>query len=90
MPNSIHDHVHIAFDKWVCRECKSSFFKDGEYWFTYRYRCLWVKEDRVARRLIHIPAEYDTRDIKVYSSYVAIGCWSGLLVLDTGRNSEVA
>ena len=88
---SMHDHVHIS-DKEVrqCLTCKSSPLENGEFWFTTSDNWLWVVEEGVARRLIHIPAEYDTRDIKVYSSYVAIGCWSGLLVLDTGRNSEVA
>ena len=44
----------------------------------------------MATRLIYIPVEYGgIKDIKVYSGYVAIGHWSGWLVLDTGRNSEV-
>ena len=94
MPNSMHDHFHWVQEGvgeiWQCGWCESSLLKNGEYWFVKSDRWLWVVEERVARRLIHIPAEYDTRDIKVYSSYVAIGCWSGLLVLDTGRNSEVA
>ena len=94
MPESIHDHVHMFWGEigeiWKCNWCKSSPLKNGEYWFTGRGRCLWVVEERVARHLIHIPAEYDFYDIKVYSRYVAIGCWNGLLVLDTGRNSEIA
>ena len=92
--NSMHDHVHTSWETiggiWKCSECESSLLNNGEYWFTESDGWLWVVEEGVARRLIHILAEYDTRDIKVYSSYVAIGCWSGLLVLDTGRNSEVA
>ena len=93
MPDSMHDHVHMfpgeVRDKWRCSECESSFL-NGEYWFTESGRWLWVVEERVARRLIHIPTEYGyIYEIKVYSSYVAIGCDSGLLVLDTGRNPEV-
>ena len=92
MPTSTHDHVHMfrgeIGDKWECYECESSLLKNGEYWFTNSDRWLWVVE-RVARRLIHIPAEYAIHDIKAYSCYVAIGHWSGWLVLDTGRNSEV-
>ena len=94
MPNSMHDHVHMFSGKvgeeWECDECESSLLKNGEYWFTVSDRWLWVVEERAARRLIYIPIEYgDIDDIKCYSSYVAIGCWSRLLVLDTGRNPEV-
>ena len=94
MLNSMHDHVHMFRGRvgeiWQCSECKSSLLKNCECWFTESDRWLWVVEDGVARRLIHIPAEYGyIYDIKVYSSYVAIGCDSGLLVLDTGRNPEV-
>ena len=94
MTNSMHDHVHTFRERirgiWKCDECESSLLKNGEYWFTKSDRWLWIVEDRVPRRLIHIPAEYgDINDIKGHSSYVAIGCWRGLLVLDTGRNSEV-
>ena len=90
MPNSLHDHVHMFSGKvgegWKCRECYSS-LRNGGYGFTNGDRWLWVVEERVPRRLIHIPAEYGyIYDIKSYSSYVAIGCDSGLLVLDTGVN----
>ena len=91
-PDSMHDHVHISNEEvGQCETCKSSRLENGEYWFTESDNWLWVVEEGVARRLIHIPAEYNIYDIKGYSSYVAIGCWiwSGLLVLDTGRNSEV-
>ena len=93
MPNSIYDHVHMfqgeVGDKWECGDCESSLLNNGEYWFTESDRWLWIVEERVARRLIHIPAEYGIiRDIKVYSSYAAIGCESGFIVLDTGRNPE--
>ena len=92
MPDSMHDHVHMfpgeVRDKWRCSECESSFL-NGEYWFTESGRWLWVVEERVARRLIHIPAEYAFYNIKGYSSYVAFGCESGLLVLDTAINTEV-
>ena len=76
-------------DKWKCDECESLLLNNGEYWFTESDCWLWVVEERVARRLIHIPAEYDIKDIKAYSRYVAIGHFGGLLVLDTGRNPEV-
>ena len=92
MPNSMHDHVHSrkVGKEWECYECKSSLLKNGEYWFAKSDRWLWIVEERVARCLIHIPVEYGIiYDIKGYSSYVAIGCDSGLLVLDTGRNPEV-
>ena len=93
MPNSIYDHAHMfsgtVGEEWECDECESSFL-NGEYWFTESDRWLWVVEEDVARRLIHIPVEYDFYDIKVYSRYVAIGCDSGLLVLDMARNFEVA
>ena len=93
MPNLTHDHVHMfrgeVGEIWQCSECKSSLLKNCECWFTESDRWLWVVEDGVARRLIHIPAEYVINDIKAYSCYVAIGCWSGLIVLDTGRSSEV-
>ena len=94
MTNSMHDHVHMfsgtVEEEWKCGECESLLLKNGEYWFTESDRWLWVVVERVARRLIHIPAEYGyIYDIKVYSSYVAFGCDSGLLVLDTGRNPEV-
>ena len=89
MPNLMHDHVHWGEleKKWECDECKCSLLNNGEYWFTKSDRWLWVVEERVARHLIHIPEDF--YDIKAYSSYVAIGCDSGLLVLDTARNSEV-
>ena len=94
MPDSMHDHVHMFQGEvgglWKCRECESSLLNNGEYWFTFSDRWLWIVEEGVARRLIHIPAEYDDiNDIKSYSSYVAIGCDSGLLVLDTAINTEV-
>ena len=93
MPDSLHDHVHMFSGKvgeeWKCRKCESSLLNNGEYWFTESDCWLWVVEERVARRLIHIPAEYDIKDIKAYSRYVAIGHLGGLLVLDTGRNPEV-
>ena len=91
-PNSMHDHVHMFWREvggiWECSQCESSFL-NGEYWFTESGRWLWVVEERVARRLIHIPAEYAFYNIKGYSGYVAFGTDSGLFVLDTGRNSEV-
>ena len=91
MPYSMHDHVRIFWgkvvDKWECAKCESSFLKNGEYWFTDSDRWLWAAEEGVARRSIYIPAEYGgVNDIKSYSSYVAIGCDSGLLVLDMARN----
>ena len=93
IPYSMHDHVHVVWgemrEKLECWRYWSSFSKNGEYWFTESDRWLWVVEERVARRLIHIPAEYDIKDIKAYSRYVAIGHLGGLLVLDTGRNPEV-
>ena len=92
MPNSIYDHAHMFSgtigEEWECDECESSLL-NGEYWFTKSDSWLWVVEERVARRLIHIPTEYAINVIKGCSSYVAIGHWSGLLVLDTGRNPDV-
>ena len=90
MPNSMHVHAHMFSGKvgeeWECYKCESSLLKNGEYWFTESDRWLWVVEEGVARRLIYIPAAYGhINDIKVYSSYVAIGCWSELLVLDTAQ-----
>ena len=95
MPNSMHDHVHTSWETigGICKfnDCRSSLLNNGEYWFTDSDRWLCIVEERVARRLIHIPAEYDDiNDVKVYSSYVAFGCHSGLLVLDMARNFEVA
>ena len=92
VPNSMHDHVHIFLGevrgkvrgKWECNKCKS-FPERGEYWFTSSDRWLWIVEDHTPKRLTHIP-EYPIHDVKVYSTYVAIGYDSGLLVLDTARN----
>ena len=90
MPNSIYDHVHMFWgevrDKWKCRECESSLLKNGEYWFTGSDRWLWVVEEGVARRLIHIPEYFN--DIKAHSGYVAVGTHNGPLVLNTACNSE--
>ena len=86
VPNSMHDHVHIfrgtVRDKWECDKCKTSLFERGEYWLTDSDCWLWVVEEYAPKRLIHIP-ESPIHDVKVYSSYVAIGCDSGFLVLDT-------
>ena len=91
MPKSTHDHVHMfqgeVGDKWECAKCESSLFERGEYWFTDSDRWLWVVEERTLKRLTHI-AEYPIHDVKGYSTYVAIGCNSGFLLLDTGRNLE--
>ena len=85
MPNSMHDHVHMFWGKiegiWECALCRSSLLKNGEYWFTYGGRWLWIIEELVARRLIHIPEDF--YDLKGNSGYVAIGCDSGLFLLDT-------
>ena len=93
MPNSMHDHVHMLPREvrgiWQCSKCESSPSKNGGYWFTESDRWLWVVEEGVARRLIHIPAEYDTHDIQGCQGYVAFNWLNGLIVLDTGRNSKV-
>ena len=91
MPNSMHDHFHLflkrAEDEWECAVCGNSLLKNGEYWFAYSDRWLWVVEEGVARRLIHIPENFCA--MKVYSGYVAIGCDTGLIVLALDRNPEI-
>ena len=87
IPESMHDHVHIC-NKEVrqCLTCKSSRLENGEFWFTQRDKWLWVVEEGVARRLIHIP-EY-CYGIKAHSGYVAVEILTGFLVLNTAYNSE--
>ena len=88
MPESRHDHVHIFNEEVMqCWNCKRPPLENGEFWFTESDKWLWVVEEGVARRLIHIP-EY-RYDIKVYSGYVAVGTVNGFLVLDMDCNSEV-
>ena len=84
---SMHDHVHIS-NKEVrkCWTCKSSRLENGECWFTYSDNWLWVVEEGVARRLIHIPEYYGI--IKAHSGYVAVRTLTGFLVLNTACNSE--
>ena len=93
IPCSMHDHVHVVWER-----CGRNWSAGGAGVHSRRMESIgspkviagWAVEEREARRLIHIPAEYGyIYEIKVYSSYVAIGCDSGLLVLDTGRNPEV-
>ena len=90
MPNSIYDHVHMFSGevryKWKCDDCESLLLNNGEYWFTFRDRWLWVVEERVARRLIHIYEYY--YGIKAHSGYVVVPTRTGLLVLNTACNSE--
>ena len=54
------------------------------YRFTLSDRWLWVVEEGVERRIVHIPDEYDIEELKGCSRFVAVkyshGC---LLVLDT-------
>ena len=82
VPDSMHDHVHI-FNEEVrrCKTCKSSPLQNGEFWFTESDNWLWVVEERVVRRFIHIP-EFFGR-IKAHSGFVTVGTINGLLVLDT-------
>ena len=93
MPYSMHDHIHEVSgevrDKWECSKCKRSPLENGEYVFTTSDRWLWLVKEHDPRRMIHIPAEYTVNSIKGYSGYVAIGCESGLLVLDTACKAEV-
>ena len=87
MPDSMHDHVHMFNDEVrQCRTCKRPPLENGEYWFTESDYWLWVVEEGVARRLIHIP-EYHYR-IKAHSGYVAVETFTGLLLLNTACNSE--
>ena len=94
MTNSMHDHVHRVRGEvggiWECTECKRSLLKNCEYWLTKSDRWLWVVEERVARRLIHILEYFDEcfHAIKAHSGYVAVGTHNGPLVLDTACNSE--
>ena len=84
---SMHDHVHISYEEvGQCQTCESSRMENGEFWFTESDKWLWVVEEGVARRLIHIP-EYFYR-IKAHSGYVAVRTLTGLLVLNTACNSE--
>ena len=89
--NSMHDHVHMFWGEvggtWKCSERHGSLLNNGEYWFTFSDRWLWVVEEGVARRLIHIPENFCA--MKVYSGYVAIGCDTGLIVLALDRNPEI-
>ena len=87
MPDSMHDHVHM-FNEEVrqCQTCKRTPLENGEYWFTESDYWLWVVEEGVARRLIHIPEYY--YGIKAHSGYVAVQTPTGLLVLNTACNSE--
>ena len=93
MPTSMHDHVHTLTGEvggiWQCCKCENSLLKNCEYWFTESDRWLWVVDDGVAMRLIHIPAEYDIRDFQGCDRYVVFNCINELLVLDTARESEV-
>ena len=92
MRKSMYDHVHRSMgevgDKWRCNECNSSLLENGEYWFTESDRWLWIVRDRVARRLIHFPAEYIILHLGSCSGYIAIGCSDRLVVLDTVGNRE--
>ena len=58
MPDSMHDHVHMFQGEvgglWKCRECESSLLNNGEYWFTFSDRWLWIVEEGVARRWVGI------------------------------------
>ena len=86
-PDSVHDHVHISNEEVrQCRTCESSRLENGEFWFTESDRWLWVVEERVARRLIHIHEYF--YDIKAHSGYVAVQTLTGPLVLNTACNSE--
>ena len=89
MPYSMYDHVHWhrgeIQDEWTCDSCGSLLLTNSEYWFTWSYRCLWIVEGHVARRLIQIPTEYDILDIKGCQNYVAVRRRDGLLVLDMSR-----
>ena len=84
--NSMHDHVHISDEVRQCQTCGNSRLDNGEFWFTESDRWLWVVEEGVARRLIHIPEYY--REIKAHSGYVAVRTLTGPLVLNTACNSE--
>ena len=90
MPNSMHDHFHWVQEGvgeiWQCGWCESSLLKNGEYWFFKSDRWLWVVEEGVARRLIHIPEYFN--DIKAHSGYVSVGTLTGLLVLNTACDPE--
>ena len=87
MPNSLHDHVHIFREKVrdQCTHCKTLLLKNGEYWFGDHW--LWVVEEDVARRLIHISEK--CYNIKVNSRYVVFEIRNALIVLDMDRNLEV-
>ena len=90
MPNSIYDHVHMfqgeVGEEWECGDCESSLLNNGEYWFTASDGWLWVVEEGVARRLIHIPEYFF--GIKAHSGYVAVRTRTGSLVLNTACNSK--
>ena len=84
---SMHDHVHISYEEVrQCKTCMSSRLENGEFWFTQRDKWLWVVEEGVARRLIHIPECFGK--IKAHSGYVAVRTLTGPLVLNTACNSE--
>ena len=69
-----------------CQTCESSRLENGEFWFTESDNWLWVVEEGVARRLIHIHEYFG--GIKAHSGYVAVETRTGLLVLNTACNSE--
>ena len=86
-PESMHDHVHISYEEVRhCKTCKSSRLENGEFWFTRSDYWLWVVEEGVARRLIHIPEYF--YGIKAHSGYVAVRTRTGSLVLNTACNSK--
>ena len=84
---SMYDHDHLfggeLQGKWEHSWCKSGLLENGEYWFTFSDRWLRLVEEHVAKRLIHIPADDEIYDVKCCQGYVAFGCHSELLVLDT-------
>ena len=88
IPESMHDHVHWVEEEggynMKCLYCKSSLLKDGEYWFTYRDKWLWIMGANWPRRLIHIPEEYTYHGFKTHSGHI-VGGHKRLLVLDTTR-----
>ena len=87
IPESRHDHVHISNEEVrQCRTCESSRLENGEFWLSESDNWLWVVEEGVARRLIHIPEYFF--EIKAHSGYVAVRTRTGFLVLNTACNSE--